>query len=363
MLRVAVWGTGNMGATAIRSATAFPGLQLTGVITSSDDKAGKDAATFAKLDTATGVRASTDVDAVLAGCDGVAYMASGDIRPEDAIADIERCLRVGKHVVTPSLYSMYDPRSAPREWVERLTRAAEEGGGTLLVSGVDPGWGNDALAVIAAGLCTRIRAIHCQEIFDYSTYNQPYAVKVSCGFGRPMGREDPVPMMLLPSVPTMVWGGNIRLIGRGLGLEVDEITEDVQRRPLEESVDTVMGRFEKGTQGAFWLKVIGKAGGRERIVIDHITRIHPSCAPDWPQPDEGVGDHRVVIDGDPQLTIVSRADVPGGTRADGGNTTAANRLLGALNWLAEQKPGIYDGLAVPMQSALPAEVEAQRWAD
>jgi hypothetical protein len=352
-----------MGATAIRSAVAFPGLQLTGVITSSPDKDGRDAATFARLNSETGVLATTDVDAALAGCDAVAYMASGDIRPDDAATDIERCLRAGKHVVTPSLYSLYDPRSAAPEWVERLTGAAEEGGATLFVSGVDPGWGNDALAVIAAGLCTRIQSIHCQEIFDYSTYDQPYAVKVSCGFGRPMGREDPVPMMLLPSIPTMVWGGNVRLIGRGLGMEIDEITEEVERLPLTESVDTVMGRFEKGTQGAFWLKVIGKSGGRERIVIDHITRIHASCAPDWPYPDEGVGDHRVIVDGDPQLTIVSRADVPGGTRADGGNTTAANRLLGAIDWLATQKPGIYDGLDVPLHPTLPPEVEAQRWAD
>ena len=352
-----------MGATAIPSAVAFPGLQLSGVITSSPDKEGKDAATFARLDSETGVSATTDVDAALGGCDAVAYMASGDIRPDEAIEEIERCLRAGKHVVTPSLYSLYDPRSAPPEWVERLTAAAEEGGATLLVSGVDPGWGNDALAVIAAGLCTPIRSIHCQEIFDYSTYNQPYAVKVSCGFGRPMGREDPVPMMLLPSIPTMVWGGNIRLIGRGLGLEIDEITEEVERLPLEESVDTVMGRFEKGTQGTFWLKVIGKSGGRDRIVIDHITRIHPSCAPDWPQPDQGAGDHRVIVHGDPELTLVSRADVPGGTRADGGNTTAANRLLGAIGWLATQKPGIYDGLEVPLHPPLPPEVEAERWAD
>ena len=147
-------------------------------------------------------------------------------------------------------------------------------------------------------------------------------------------------MMLLPSIPTMVWGGNIRLIGRGLGLEIDDITEEVERLPLESSVDNVMGRFEKGTQGAFRLKIIGWANGRERIVVDHVTRIDPACAPQWPQPDEGVGDHRVIVDGDPQLTIVSRADVPGGTRADGGNTTAANRLLGAIDWLATQKPGI-----------------------
>lgn len=359
MRRVVVWGTGNMGSTAIRSTLAFPGLKLSGVITSSPDKVGRDAAGFAGLDSQTGILATDDVVAALADCDAVAYMASGDIRPDDALADIERCLRAGAHVVTPSLYSLYDPRSAPREWVDRLTAAAEEGGSTLLVSGVDPGWANDALAVMAAGLCTRIKTIHCQEIFDYSTYDQPHAVRVSCGFG---GAMDETPMMLLPSIPTMVWGGNIRLIGRGLGLEIDDITEVVERLPLDETVENVMGRFEKGTQGAFWLKIIGWADGKQRIVVDHVTRIDPACAPDWPQPDEGVGDHRVFVDGDPQLTIVSRADVPGGTRADGGNTTAANRLLGAVEWLATQKPGIYDGLDVPLHTPLPAEVEATRWA-
>lgn len=358
MRRIAVWGTGNMGATAIRSATAFPGLELAAVITSSPDKAGRDAATFAKLDGLTGVSATTDVDAALAQCDAVAYMSSGDIRPEEAIVEIERCLRAGKQVVTPSLYSLYDPASAPAEWVDRLTDAAVAGNSALLVSGVDPGWGNDALAVIAAGLCTRIRTIRCQEIFDYSTYNQPHSVRVLCGFG---GSMEETPMMLLPSIPTMVWGGNVRLIGRGLGLEIDDITETVERLPLTEAVDNVMGRFEAGTQGAFRLQVIGWANGVERVVIEHITRIDPACAPDWPQPDEGVGDHRVIVDGDPQLSIVVRADVPGGTRADGGNTTAANRLLGAIDWLATQKPGIYDGLDVPLHPPLPAEVEATRW--
>ena len=80
-----------------------------------------DAAEFVGLDSPTGVVATTDVDAALADCDAVAYMASGDIRPEEAVNDIERCLRAGSHVVTPSLYSLYDPRSAPPEWVERLT--------------------------------------------------------------------------------------------------------------------------------------------------------------------------------------------------------------------------------------------------
>src|SRR4029078_7606103 len=104
-----------MGATAIRSAVAFPGLKLSGVITSSPDKEGRDAATFARLNAETGVSATTDVDAALAGCDTVAYMASGDIRPEEAVAEIERCLRAGKHVVTAALYSLYEPPSRPQQ--------------------------------------------------------------------------------------------------------------------------------------------------------------------------------------------------------------------------------------------------------
>jgi hypothetical protein len=124
-----------------------------------------------------------------------------------------------------------------------------------------------------------------------------------------------------------------------------------------------MGRFEEGTQGAFWLKVIGKVNGRERIVIDHITRIHSSCAPDWPQPDQGGGRPPRHRPRRPGTDVGQSADVPGGTRADGGNTTAANRLLGAIGWLATQKPGIYDGLDVPIHPPLPPEVEAQRWSD
>jgi hypothetical protein len=95
-----------MGSTAIRSVTAFPGLELSGVITSTPDKEGMDAAAFAGLDAPTGVTATTDVEAVLSLSDAVAYMASGDIRPDDAVNDIERCLRAGVLVVTPSLYSL-----------------------------------------------------------------------------------------------------------------------------------------------------------------------------------------------------------------------------------------------------------------
>jgi hypothetical protein len=49
------------------------------------------------------------------------------------------------------------------------------------------------------------------------------------------------PPMLAPSVPTMVWGGQIGLMARTLGVELDEIRETVARRPLEHTVSRPVG--------------------------------------------------------------------------------------------------------------------------
>ena len=69
--------------------------------------------------------ATDDVDAVLAAGPGaVVYAASGDLRPDDAVADIARALTAGAVVVTPSVYALYDHRSAPPEVRDPRSSAA-----------------------------------------------------------------------------------------------------------------------------------------------------------------------------------------------------------------------------------------------
>ena len=128
----------------------------------------------------------------------VVYAASGDIRPDEALADIVRAIRAGAVVVTPALYALYDQRNAPPEMREPVLAAIAEGGGSLFVSGVDPGWGNDVLPLLVSGLGTTVDVVRCQEIFDYSTYDQPDSVRYLVGMGQPMDYEPP---MLAPTVP------------------------------------------------------------------------------------------------------------------------------------------------------------------
>jgi hypothetical protein len=342
-----VWGTGNMGRAAIRAIDAHPALELTAVLVANPDKVGRDAGELAELGREIGVAATDDVDAVLSTRpEAVAYTASGDIRPDDAVADVCRALRAGAVVVTPAIYPLYDPSNAPAEVIDPVRHAIAECGGRLFVSGIDPGWGNDILPVLLTGVSSTIDQVRCQEIFDYSTYDQPDSVRYLVGMGQPM---DDVPMMVAPGVPTMVWGGQVRLIARALGVELDEIRETLERRKLDETVENVMGTFEAGTQGGLRFEVQGIVAGEPAIVVEHITRIHPSVAPDWPSPaDGGAGAHTVTIEGSPRITLSLEAEEEGGNRAAGGNATAAGRLVNAIPWLHAAAPGVYDALDVPL---------------
>ncbi|RJL34083.1 dihydrodipicolinate reductase [Bailinhaonella thermotolerans] len=350
MVSTIVWGTGNVGRAAIRAVEAHPGLKLTGVLVHDPAKAGRDAGDLAGLGRELGVAASTDVGAALAARPrAVVYAASGDIRPGEALADVTRAIRAGAVVVTPSIYALYDPRGAPPEVREPVLAAIAEGGGSLFVSGIDPGWGNDVLPLLVSGLASAVERIRCQEIFDYSTYDQPDSVRHLVGMGQPMDYEPP---MIAPTVPTMVWGGQVRLIARALGAELDEIRETVDRRPLAGTVSTeTMGEFAAGTQGALRFEVQGVVGGEPRIVIEHVTRIHPSCAPDWPAAPGGAGAHRVIIEGRPRIEVTVEATDEGGNRSAGGNATAAGRLVNAIEWLTERPAGLYDALDVPLRPA------------
>ncbi|MEV5607616.1 dihydrodipicolinate reductase [Streptomyces sp. NPDC052225] len=351
MTSTVVWGTGNVGRAAIRAVDAHPALELSGVLVHEPAKHGRDAGDLAGIGHTLGVSATTDVDAVLAARPGaVVYAASGDLRPDEALDDVCRALRAGAVVVTPALYPLYDPRSAPPEFTDPVRAAIAEGGGSLFVSGVDPGWANDVLPLLVSGLGSRVDVVRCQEIFDYSTYDQEDSVRHLVGMGHPMEYE---PLMLAESVPTMVWGGQLRLMARALGVELDEIRETLERRALESDVSTAaMGDFAAGTQGAVRFEVQGVVAGEARIVVEHVTRIHPSCAPDWPTPPGGgAGAHRVVIEGRPRIEVTVQATDEDGNHAAGGNATAVGRLVGAVEWLVAAEPGLYDALDVPLLPA------------
>lgn len=343
--RVIVWGTGNVGVPALRTVVSNPELELAAVLVSNPEKVGRDAGELVGLPPQ-GVAATDDIDAVLGGdADAVAYCASGDFRPREAIDDMERALRRGKNVVSTSVYPLYHPASAEPAIRDRMEAACREGGSSCFVSGIDPGFINDVLPLALSGLCEEIHEIRCYEIFNYAYYDQPDAVRTLVGMGQPM---DQMPPMILPGVPTMVWGGVMRILARELGVELEDIREKVERLPLDRTVENQLGVFEKGTQGAFRFEVQGIVGGEPKLIADHTTRIEDTVAPHWPKPQDGSGAHGIKIRGRPNLHLEIESEVTKGDRASGGNLTAAARVVNAIPFVCDATPGLLDAGDVPL---------------
>ena len=298
------------------------------MLVSNPAKVGVDAGVLAGV-ADTGVLATDDIEAVLgAAPDAVAYGASGDFRPQEALADIERCLRVGANVVTPAVYDLLHPPSAPQPLRDRVHAACAAGNSSIFVTGIDPGWALDLLPLVLSGVAGRIDEIRAQEIFCYETYHAPDTVRYLIGFGQPM---DEVPVMLDPNVLIGIWGGMIRVLQTGSG------SWSTTSRPSSSA-----SRWSRPSKCRAWARsrrargrvpvrgarhhrrrATDRDGARDTHRGRHLARAaeRTQRAPRMPP-----GHH--------QRTTLADGDDRGRRRhrnpAEGGNTTAAGRMVHAI---------------------------------
>ena len=344
-LRVIQWSTGNVGQHTLRAIARHPDLDLVGLWVHSPDKVGKDAADLCGLTQPTGVIATNDADSLLASdADVVVYTATGDLRPQQAVDDMCRILESGKHVVSTAVVSLIYPPTAPRGWIRQLQAACEAGHAACFTSGIDPGFANDLLPLIASGFCERIDSIRIVENLDYSTYLQPEVLFDTMGFGTPL---DHTPLILAPGALTFAWGGVLHMIAAGLGAEIEEIREVVEKCPAEQDFVTAVGPITAGTMAGLRFEVQGWVRGRPAIVVEHVTRMHPSVAPEWPAP-KGGGGYRITVEGSPTYTLELEMMGEDGDHNTGGLVATGMRLVNAIPAVCAAAPGVLSTLDLPL---------------
>ncbi|MED5813669.1 Gfo/Idh/MocA family oxidoreductase [Mycolicibacterium sp. 050232] len=346
-IRVAAVGTGNVGKHALKQLVTNPDYELTGVWVSSSAKAGKDAGELAGLDVSTGIVATDDLDSILADQpDCVVYTALADNRLPEALEDYRRILAAGVNVVASSaVFLQYPWQVLPAELIEPIETAAEAGSSTLFVNGIDPGFANDLLPLALAGACQQIEQIRCMEIVDYATYDSAAVMFDVMGFGKPL---DETPMLLQPGVLTLAWGSVVRQLAAGLGIELDEVTEEHTRVPAPEDFDIAAGHIPAGTTAALRFEVRGMRDGKAAVVLEHVTRLRDDLCPEWPQPAQEGGSYRVVVTGEPCYTLDLRLSSPNGDHNHAGLVATAARVVNAIPAVVDAKPGIRTTLDLPL---------------
>lgn len=346
-IRVAHVGTGNVGRLALAALVTNPRYELTSVCVSTPAKIGKDAGELAGLDVHTGVSATGNLaDALASGAECLVYCAMGDTRLLDAIEDCRRFLREGIDVVgsAPGLLQ-YPWGVLPPKYFAGIEDAAREGGSSMFVTGVDPGFTNDLLPLALAGTCHSIEQIRCLEIADYATYDGSTVMFDVMGFGKP---SDEVPMLFQPGVLGIAWGTAIRQLAAGLGVTIDDITDSVIREPAPEAFDVAAGHIPKGGTAAVRFQICGKSNGRNVIEIEHITRLRGDLRPDWAQPAQPGGSYRIEITGEPSYAVDICPTSRNGDHNYAAILAAAGRIVNAIPAVVAAPPGIRTTLDLPL---------------
>jgi len=186
--------------------------------------------------------------------------------------------------------------------------------------------------------------VRIQEVLDYSTYPNPDTLFDIMGFGKPL---DTTPLLLTPGALTLAWGAVVHMLADGLDVELDEIRELHERRPAHRRFDLAVGTVEEGTSAALRFELQGIVGGEPRIVVEHVTRMHPEMAPEWPEIEGGDG-YRILVEGSP--SIVSEIGFRGedGDPNTGGCLATAMRALNAIPAVCAAPPGIVTPFDLPL---------------
>jgi 4-hydroxy-tetrahydrodipicolinate reductase len=333
-----------VGIRSLRAILGHPDLELVGLWVHSDNKVGVDAGELCGR-APVGIRATNDVEAILAlDADCVAYNATADLRPGEAVEDLCRILASGKNVVSTSVVPLIHPKSGERAWVDALEKACAEGGTSCFTSGIDPGFANDLLPIALLDACESVRSVRVMEILNYDTYDQATVLFDTMGFGQAL---DATPLLLFPGALTLAWGGAVNAIAEALGVEVEEIKEVSERQPAPERFSIPAGTVEAGTTAALRFEVQGIVDGRPAIVVEHVTRLRDDLAPEWPQPVAG-GCYRIVIDGYPRMQVDVQLYGEDDDHNDAGLVATAARVLNAIPAVVDAPPGLLSALDIPV---------------
>ena len=346
MRRVIHFSTGNVGRHALRSIIGRPDLELVGVHANSAQKVGRDAAELCGVEEPSGVVATDDIDALVAlRADCVVYTSQAETRPSDALDEISRFLAAGTNVVGTSMVWLVAPEHAD-DWLRApLERACKTGDTSLYINGIDPGFSGDTLVYSALSLSARATALTMQEIFDYGSYDDAEFTGVSMGFGT---TPDQTPVMFQPGVLTSVWGGQVKGLADGLGVELDDVSERHETWVTSEPIECAMMTVPPGRVAAVRFAVEGIRGGLPVITMEHVNRLTDAAAPDWPYPPDGrPGVHRVTIAGDPGVEINAHVGLAGIDHNQGGVIATAARAVNMIEPVCTAPSGLLAAQNLP----------------
>jgi 2,4-diaminopentanoate dehydrogenase len=333
-VRVAVLGSGQMGAGIARLVVAKRGLALVGVYARRAARAGADVGTAIGLPEPLGLAIGGELPALLARARPDVAIQATCSRLAEAEPEIAACLAAGAHVISIA-EEMAWPAARSPETAARLDARARARGVSVLGTGVNPGFVLDLLVIALSGVCAEVASITARRSNDLSPYGPSVLRAQGVGLSPEAFRAGVADGSVVGHVG---FSESIGMVAAALGWEIERIDET--REPIVSAVarQSACARVEPGRVAGCLHTARAFAGGREVITLIHPQQIRPEA--------EGVatGDE-IEIAGSPPVRLAGRPEIPGGQATVALAVNAIPRVLAA-------PPGLHSMAELPVPAAI-----------
>ena len=264
-LRVVQYGLGPIGqATARTVLDKHDACTLVGAIDVDPEKVGRDVADLLDEDLdPTGVIVRDDPDAVLEEAQPDVVLHTTTSFLEDVHEQLVRGLEAGADVVSTTEELAFPYERHP-EQATALDQAAQAAGGTLVGTGVNPGYAMDTLPLAATGVCTDVTAVHVERVVDAAERRAPLQAKVGAGLSPSAFAEKKA----AGGFGHIGLRESLQMLADGLGWPVEEIEESLQPVIADERVRTPHRTVAVGEVAGIHHAAAGQVRGSDRLTLD-----------------------------------------------------------------------------------------------
>jgi 2,4-diaminopentanoate dehydrogenase len=316
---VVVMGLGHIGREICRAALASEEVQLVGAVDHASHLAGVPLGEL--LAVASTLRVSPTLkDAKAKGA--VLLHATGS-RLEEVLEQLLEAVRQG-HPVVSTCEELTFPFLRHALLAERLDRAAERAGVSVVATGVNPGFVFDRLVATFGQTLGTVRHVQGLRRVDAGTRREALQRKVGAGLTEAafeaLAEKDAVGHVGLVE--------SAALCALGLGLDCDDFEEELVPLLAEEDYPGSPIPVPKGHVAGVHQTAVGLEDGQERVRLELTLAVGAEPL------------DRLIFDADSRLTV----EVPGGIPGD---SATAHLVVHAAPRLTAASPGLLTVLDLP----------------
>lgn len=334
-LRIAQWGSGNVGARALAAVLEHPAMELVALKVFNPAKVGMDAGEICGKP-ATGVHATIEpAEVIAAKPDCVIYLPG-----QADIGEMVALLKAGINIVTACI-GFNHRASIPEADRLRLEAACASGGSSLYATGSSPGWITELVPLALLNMQRRLDRYIITDYADMATRDSRDMLVNQLGFGTdPAGLSTERKLGTAVSTPP-----TFRALAEAIGMPLDEVTTSTEYAVARSPAEIAIGTIEAGTVGAMRMAVHGWHEGREVLTRYSLWYVTRDLDPAWECRDSG---WRIQVQGDTSLDISIGFDVAPEDYAAYSPGLTAHPLVNAIETVCAAPPGILHTSELPM---------------